>query len=95
MQEPVPSSSHAPPPPGIGHRCSILETIIYRDSLDRETKKLLLDRALQLGMWKAGGEEGEHRGRQDGGAGSSVMKAINRKDSSKMENIYFKKSQVG
>lgn len=94
MQQPAPSSWRAPPPPGIGHRCSILETIIYGDSLDWETKKLLLDRALQLGMWKVGGEKGENQGRQDGGVGSSVMKAINRKDSSKMGNIYLKKSQV-
>lgn len=57
--------------------------------MDWETKKLLLDRALQLGMWKVGGEKGENRGRQDRGVGSSVMKAINRKDSSKMGNIYF------
>lgn len=89
MQESVPSSWRAPLPAGIGHRCSILETIIYGDSLDWETKKLLLDRALQLGMWKVGGEKGKNRGRQDGGVGSSVMKATNRKDSSKMGNIYF------
>lgn len=44
------------------------------------------------------GRRGETRGSTEGddrGAGSSVMKAINRKDSSKMGNIFFKKSQVG
>lgn len=58
--------------------------------MDCETKKLLLDRALQLGMWKVGGEKGGRtKGDRMGGVGSSVMKAINREDSSKMGNIYF------